>query len=186
MAEAIRKGRAKTFVQQIDVSLLSDYFPARSLRQCDRFSRLALLGACLALKDAKTPPANIGNCGVVLATGYGPTSPTLDFLDSILDHGERMASPLAFSLSVHNIPAAIVAKNLQIQGPCATVCQYESAVASGLLLAAQWLRDERVERVLFGAVDEYTDLLASIVAAWMLWRQFRIFKRMKEAAEITA
>jgi 3-oxoacyl-[acyl-carrier-protein] synthase II len=97
--------------------------------------------------------------GIVLASGYGSSTPTLDFLDSILDFGESMASPLAFSLSVHNIPAAIIAKSMQILGPCAAVCLIENPVASGLLLARDWLEENRVERVLFGAVDEITPSL---------------------------
>ena len=50
-----------------------------------------------------------------------------------------------------------------------------------LLILPQWFG---VDGVWFSMPT--SDLLASIVAAWMLWRQFRIFKRMKEAAEITA
>jgi 3-oxoacyl-[acyl-carrier-protein] synthase II len=162
LAEAISTGHTDTFKERTDTSGLTNFFPPRVLRQCDHFSRLAILGACLAAQNAGLNPTELGNCGIVLATGYGPATPTFDFLDSLLDYGEQMASPLAFSLSVHNIPAAIVAKTLQIQGPCATVCQYESSVASGLLLASQWLDDKRIDRVLFGAVDEYTDLLNAV------------------------
>ncbi|MDR1947272.1 MAG: beta-ketoacyl synthase chain length factor [Desulfovibrio sp.] len=162
LADAVRAGRTESFTQLADISRLSDFFPARALRQCDRFSRLALLGACLAAEDAGLSHTGTDNCGVVLATGYGSAVPTFDFLDSILEHGEQMASPLAFSLSVHNIPAAIVSKTLRVQGPCATVCQFESAAASGLMLASQWLYGGRVDRVIFGAVDEYTELLASV------------------------
>ena len=50
-----------------------------------------------------------------------------------------------------------------------------------LLILPQWFG---VDGVWFSMPT--SDLLASIVAAWMLWRQFRIFKRIKEAAEITA
>ena len=145
---------------KVDTSGLSRYLPARLLRQCDRFSRLALLGACMAAEDAGLElPGR--DCGIVLASGYGPTTPTFDFLDSVLDFGERMASPIAFSHSVHNIPAAVVAKNLQIVGPCSTVCQFDSAVAAALLLAQNWLDEGRVERVLFGAVEEYTEVLST-------------------------
>jgi hypothetical protein len=48
---------------------------------------------------------------------------------------------------------------MQIPGPCAAVCLVENPVASGLLLARDWLEDNRVERVLFGAVDEITPSL---------------------------
>ena len=149
---------------ETDFSALSDYFPPRTLRQCDRFSRLALLGASKAIESAGLSPADMRDCGIVLTSGYGPATPTFDFIESLLAFGEGMASPLAFSVSVHNIPAAIVAKNLGVVGPCATVCQFDSAVASGLLLAQGWLAEGRVERVLFGAVDEKTAVLEAIIA----------------------
>jgi 3-oxoacyl-[acyl-carrier-protein] synthase II len=149
---------------EADLSALSGYFSPRTLRQCDRFSRLALLGASRALERAALAPADLRDCGIVLASGYGSATPTIDFLNSLLDFGEGMASPLAFSLSVHNIPAAVVAKSLEIVGPCATVCQFDSAVASGLLLARDWLAEGRVERILFGAVDENTAMLEAVTA----------------------
>ena len=151
-------------VPEVDTTGLSAYFPARALRGSDRFSRLALLGACLALEDASVHLAgeetNFEGWGIVLASGYGPVTPTLEFIDSLEAYGQAMASPLAFSHSVHNIPAAVIAKNLNIAGPCATVCGVETPVASGLLLAWGWLMDERVDHVLFGAVDERTATLA--------------------------
>jgi len=149
-------------VREVDLSTLSDYFSSRTLRQCDRFSRLALLGASRAIKRAALSPADLRDCGIVLASGYGSAMPTFDFLNSLLDFGEDMASPLTFSLSVHNIPAAVIAKSLEIVGPCASVCQFDSAVASGLLLAQDWLAEGRVERILFGAVDENTAVLEAV------------------------
>lgn len=159
---ALRGSPETAFTAGADLSALSGYFPPRALRQCDRFSRLALLGACMAAEQAGIALKEIQSCGIVLSSGYGPATPTFDFLDSLLEHGETLASPLAFSMSVHNIPAAVVAKTLHIVGPCATVCQYESSVASGLLLAENWLEEGRVDKVLFGAVDEFTAVLASI------------------------
>ena len=151
-------------VPNVDTACLAAYFSMRTLRGSDRFSRLALLGACLAMEDASVPLAagktNFEGWGIVLTSGYGPVTPTLEFIDSLDTHGQAMASPLAFSHSVHNIPAAVIAKNLNIVGPCSTVCIVENPVASGLLLAWGWLMEGRVEHVLFGAVDEMTPTLA--------------------------
>ena len=146
-----------------DTSKLKDFFPARGLRQLDHFTRMALLCAAQALQDAGTGAAkDEAPTGVVLSSGYGPAAQTFDFLDSILAHGERMASPLSFSHSVQNIPAASIAAKLDLVGPCATFCQLDAPVAAGLAAARQWLDEERVEQVLFGAVDEHTPFLARI------------------------
>ena len=161
-------GKGAPFGPEVDTASLTRFIPARALRQCDRFSRLALLGACEALESAGVSPTSLAGSpkryGIVLASGYGTATPTLEFIGSILDFGEAMASPLAFSHSVHNIPAAIIAKSLQITGPCSTVCQREGAVAAGFFLARSLLREGRVDRVLFGAIDEATPTLAAVTA----------------------
>ena len=164
LAAVMKNESPAPVVHETDLSSLSGYFTPRTLRQCDRFSRLALLGASRAIESAGLSPSDLQDCGIVLASGYGSATPTFDFLNSLLDFGEGMASPLAFSISVHNIPAAVVAKSLEIIGPCATVCQFDSSVASGLLLAQGWLAEGRVERILFGAVDEKTAMLEVITA----------------------
>jgi 3-oxoacyl-[acyl-carrier-protein] synthase II len=151
---------------EADLAPLKDRFPARALRQMDRCSRMALLCACMALEDAglvreALPP----DTGIVLATGYGPATPTFSFLDSLLTHGERMASPLAFSHSVQNIPAASLALALNLTGPCLTLCQRDAPVTLGLLTARQWLAEGRTRFVLFTAVDEHTPLLAETTRA---------------------
>lgn len=145
-----------------DTSSLKEKVSSRAIRQMGHFSRMALLCAVDALDDAglsleEVPAADVG---IVLATGYGPATPTFMFLDSILTHTELMASPLAFSHSVHNIPAASVAIVLGLTGPCSTVCQLDAPVAVAMLTAKLWLAEGRVRHVLVGAVDEATGLLA--------------------------
>lgn len=178
---ALEGASLSPFTERTDTSGLADFFAARALRQCDHFSRLALLAAARAAQNAGTNFAGREDCAIILASGYGPARPTFDFLDSILDHGETMASPLAFSLSVHNIPAAIIAKTMGVIGPCATVCQYESAVASGLLLAQSWLDEGRAETVLFGAVDEMTAILKNISARLINEREDRSAPAVRRA-----
>lgn len=152
-------------VGQADTESLKEYMPARALRRVDHFTRLTLLAAFSALSDAGLTPADLTETGIILATGYGPARLTFDFLDSIIDHGPEMASPLAFSHSVHNIPAATVALTMQVTGPCATVSQFETSVGAALLMARSWLAEGRVARVLVGAADERTDFLEQASAA---------------------
>lgn len=152
----------------VDTSALNQYVKPRDIRQADHFTRMALLGAYTALEDAGLSPDNLDNTGIVLATGYGPTQRTFDFLDSFLEYGPQLSSPLAFSHSVHNIPAASVALKLGVVGPCCTVCQFESSVTAGLATACGWLAEGRVSRVLFGAVDERTAIMADHTGCFAL------------------
>lgn len=142
-----------------DPSPLEAFLPKRALRRIDHFSRLALLGAHLALKDAGLLEADRQRLGVVIATGYGATRTTFSFLDTVIDDGDPCASPTHFSNSVHNAAAAHVAIQLKATGPSLTVSQFEMSVPSALLAARQMLEEGRVDRVLFGAVDEYCAVL---------------------------
>ncbi|WP_169732643.1 beta-ketoacyl synthase N-terminal-like domain-containing protein [Desulfonatronum lacustre] len=145
---------------QADLTALDEFVPKRSLRRVDRLSRLALLGASLALRDAGlSGPGSLDSqnerTGVIVATGYGAAATTFAFLDSVIHDGDACASPTHFSNSVHNAAAAHISILLKITGPCLTVSQFELSTVSALLTAGQWLAEGRVDRVLFGAVDEH-------------------------------
>ncbi|WP_158269638.1 beta-ketoacyl synthase N-terminal-like domain-containing protein [Desulfonatronum sp. SC1] len=139
-----------------DLAALDEFVPKRSLRRVDRFSRLALLGAHLALQDAGIAVSGaLDRTGIIVATGYGAAATTFTFLDSVIHDGDVCASPTHFSNSVHNAAAAHISILLKITGPCLTASQFELSTVSALLTAGQWLTEGRVDRVLFGAVDEH-------------------------------
>jgi 3-oxoacyl-[acyl-carrier-protein] synthase II len=145
-----------------DVSRLEEFLPARTLRRIDHFSRLGLLGSHLALADAGLPDAERARLGVIIATGYGAAVMTYAFLKSFIDDGDACASPTCFSSSVHNSAAAHISIQLGAKGPNLTVSDLHLSVPSALATARIWLAEERVERVLFGAVDELSELIGYI------------------------
>lgn len=138
---------------------LEEFCPTRSLRRIDHFSRLALLGACLALADGGMLGADHRRTGLIVASGYGATAATVAFLDSIITGGDVCASPTHFANSVHNAPAAHISIMLGVTGPSLTVSQFDMSAPSALLSARQWLAEGRVDHVLFGAVDELSGVL---------------------------
>jgi len=142
-----------------DTSRLEDYVTKRVLRRVDHYSRMALLGAYLALDDAKKLDEDRSRMGIVIATGYGASHTTFAFLDSFIHDGDNLSSPTHFSNSVHNAAVANVSMLLNITGPGLTVSQFEMSVPSAMLAARIWLEEGRVDSVLFGAVDEYCDVL---------------------------
>mgnify|MGYP000844654112 FL=1 len=144
-----------------DTAPLERFVDKRALRRIDHFSRLALLGAHLALVDAGLPALERTRLGLIVATGYGATATTFAFLDTVLDGGDALASPTHFSSSVHNAAAAHTAILLGITGPNLTVSQFEMSVPSALLAAQGWLAEGRVDAVLFGGVDEACAVLRS-------------------------
>jgi|GEM_PF-181601 len=142
-------------VMRADTSSLENYVSKRSLRRIDRYSRMAVLGACLALEDADRLEKMSERTGLIIVSGYGAAATTFSFLDSVIKDGDTCASPTHFSNSVHNSAAAHISILLSITGPSLTISQFHTSVASGLLTARQWLAEGRVDEVLFGAVDEY-------------------------------
>jgi 3-oxoacyl-[acyl-carrier-protein] synthase II len=143
-----------------DTARLTDFVPLKALRRIDNFSKLGLLGAYLALEDAGVlAEGKQERLGVVIATGYGATGITFAFLDSFINDGDICASPTYFANSVHNSAAANIAMMLGATGPSTTVSQFHHSVPSALQTAWLWLAEGRVDRVLFGAVEELSELI---------------------------
>jgi len=151
--------------RRADTAALDGFVDRKALRRMDTISRLAILGACLALRDAGVDRPD-ERMGVALSTGYGPSGTTLAFLDSFIDSGDACSSPTLFSSSVHNAPAANLSTLLGVTGPNLSVSQFEVSASSALLTATLWLEEGRVDRVLVGGVDEYGDVLG------YCWKRF--------------
>lgn len=147
-----------------DTSRLDEFIPPRKLRRVDRVAGMALLGASLAISDAKLPTEALEQTGIVLATGYGALDTGFSFVASFLDKGDQLSKPTFFSNSVHNAAAAYLSIFLGIKGPCLTVTQFDLSVPTALLTAVQWLEEGRVESVLVGGVDQYNDVLGYAAA----------------------
>jgi 3-oxoacyl-[acyl-carrier-protein] synthase II len=159
-AEVITKeGTGRLSVYRARTEGLEEFFAKRELRRIDHYAKMALLAASLALKDAKVSGQRQGTTGIIVATGYGPHRTTFGFLDTFVKEGNNFASPTLFASSVHNAAAAYAAILFGERGPSLTVSQLEMSVSSALLTAWCWLAEGRVDSVLFGAVDEYSDVL---------------------------
>lgn len=144
-----------------DLGALERYVPRRSLRRLDRLSRLTLLGALTALADAGHPLDGLPpEVGLVLGTGFGPAATTFAFLETVLEHGDALASPMLFSQTVHNAPLAHLAIHLGAQGPTSAVSSFHLSVSTALNTARAWLLEGRVHLVLVGAVDELCSVQA--------------------------
>jgi 3-oxoacyl-[acyl-carrier-protein] synthase II len=138
---------------------LNQRLPARRRRRLDHFSRLALLGAGLALDDAGPTGITGERTAVIVASAFGPAATTFAFLDSVIDDGDSCASPTLFSSSVHNSAAARIAMVHQLSGPNLSLTQFSRSFPMALQTAALWLEEGRADAVLCGAVDEYCNVM---------------------------
>jgi 3-oxoacyl-[acyl-carrier-protein] synthase II len=142
-----------------DTSRLNEFIAPKKLRRIDHLSRIALLGAGLAIADSKLSPKELEDTGIILATGYGALNTGFSFLSSFLDKGDQLSKPTLFSNSVHNAAAAYISIFFGIKGPSLSVSQFDLSVPSALLTAMLWIKEGRADSVLVGGVDEYCDVL---------------------------
>lgn len=157
---ALEDGEIPLPVYEADLSSLEDYFPKRTLRRINRFGKMVGLAANDALVDAGVEKTiDRSRLGLVLATGYGSSASTFDFLDSYYMDENGGVSPMTFSYSVHASAMSTATILLGITGPALTINQLETSTALALQTARGWLATERADAVLVGGCDEYCDIL---------------------------
>ena len=159
LADSFSRDNDRLSRSMTDTSHLADYLPKRSLRRIDHFSRMALLAAGKAIKDVDPLLFSKDKTGVIIATGFGALKTTFAFLDSYIEKGDKLASPIHFSNSVHNAAAAHISICYGIKGPNLTVSQFDMSFFSALITAGAWLETEKADTVLLGTSDAFCDVL---------------------------
>ena len=129
----------------------------RKLRRMDRLVRMSAVAARLALKQAGLE--TLDSIGVIFGTAFGALATTQKFVDSWIKQGERHASPLQFTHSVHGIIASQIALDLGARGPNLTLSQRDISFEAALVTACQWIESGHAEALLVGGADELTPLL---------------------------
>ncbi|MBN1865702.1 beta-ketoacyl synthase chain length factor [Candidatus Sumerlaeota bacterium] len=143
---------------------LSRFASKRELRRLDAFSRMALLAAFLAREDAAIEWPDPSRIAVVFGSGYGPLGQTFAFQDSMIDDGDKCASPACFATSVHNVLASQVSIAMRIEGPCQTIAAFGQTAAAVLSTAQGLLERDEADYVLAGVGEEYTPVVGYCVA----------------------
>jgi 3-oxoacyl-[acyl-carrier-protein] synthase II len=157
-------GGASLPVYRARVEGLDSFVPKRALRRLDRFSRMALLAACLAREDAGIGFTDSSRVGLVFGSAYGPLGATFAFQDSAIDDGDKCASPTSFANSVHNALASQVSIAMGIEGPCFTVTSFGLTVAGVFSTARMWLAGDVADYVLAGVGEEYSPVVGYAAA----------------------
>lgn len=129
------------------------FFDSRALRRMSRIIKLGSTAATIALKEANVEiPA-----AIVVGTGFGCLEDTSLFLRKMITNKEETLNPTPFIFSTHNTIAAQIAIQLKTHGYNSTYSHrnfsFESALMDGFLL----LKEEEVNNVLVGGIDELTD-----------------------------
>ncbi len=133
----------------------------------DRCSDLTL-GACyLAVRDAglSWQEQQHPRWGVSLGSAHGCLESMLNMTGRVQQKGLRFGSPVIFTHSFANSPAALAAIEYDLQGPCMTHCVGDLSGAVALEYALTAIRLGKADLVLAGGADALSRaLLASVNA----------------------
>ncbi len=160
----------------VDGSELGRWLPASATRRLSPSSRFAVVAATLALEDAglltdsgrPVVDATLATQGleaaaVVLSTCYGATASTERILRQVFLEGPGAASPMQFTESVANAPAAQVALRFGARGPNLTVTQREAGPLIAAAQAAALVASGRSPIALAGVAEEMNPLLHAML-----------------------
>ncbi len=145
---------------RVAVQGLDEFVSAKQSRRMDHFTGMAVLAACLAVKDAGVEADSRfkSETGIVLGSALGPQSSSFSFLDGIMDGGDNCASSFLFTNSVHSTAAAQVALTLGIRGPTRTISAFHHTAAASFASAFSWIANRVVHRVLVILTEEISAL----------------------------
>jgi len=133
-----------------------EHLGPKGLRTLDRTTRLALVAAQFALKDAalEVTPAGCQDIGVVLGCTMGSVRSISEFDVESLREGPRYVNPALFPNVVINSPASHIAIRFQLRGVNSTISTGFTAGLDAIGYALRLLQLRRVKAVLVGGVEE--------------------------------
>lgn len=145
----------------------------RGLRYKDQATRLGLLAAFRALKDAGLPdpaatagglvhPARVG---VVVSSNLGNLDTVCRTAATIAAGTVADAAPIDLPNASSNVIASSIAVRFGLRGPNVTVCNGASSGLDAAFLAASLIRADRVARVVLVGVEPVNDVVESLVTA---------------------
>jgi 3-oxoacyl-[acyl-carrier-protein] synthase II len=140
---------------------ISDFDPEallgkKGLRTLDRSTRLLSSAAHLALEDANLSitDENTYSTGVAVGTTFGSLHSISQFDREGLIEGPRYVNPSFFSNTVINSPASQVSIRYKVKGFNTTISTGFCSALDAISYAADFIRLERADIVLAGAVEE--------------------------------
>ncbi|MCH9650221.1 MAG: hypothetical protein K0U98_18430 [Deltaproteobacteria bacterium] len=156
-----RGARLAALVQGAD---LTSWVKPRAARRMSPPSKLAVAAATMAVEESGLDVAACtGPVAVFVATSFGPTSFTERILNQVLVEGPEAASPMLFTESVANAPAAQIALTFHAVGANVTVTQREAGPLIALARGVEEVAAGRAEVAIVAAVDEISPVLHAAI-----------------------
>ncbi len=159
-----RFGARPRLAALVDPSTLKPHLDAAAARRMSPPSKFAVAAAKMAVAQAGLAPADVPpESAVVVATSFGPTSYTERILNQILLESPEAVSPMLFTESVANAPAAQIALTFGAVGANVTVTQREVGPLVALGRAVAEVATGRSPLAIAAAVDETSPVLHAVL-----------------------
>ncbi len=144
-----------------------NFIDAKLIRRMSRIIKMGVAAAmeCLLEAEVAKPDA------IVTGTAYGCLEDTVSFITKMVEYNEETLTPTAFIQSTHNTIGAQIGLMLQCNNYNNAFVHrgfsFESALLDGMML----LKENEVENVLVGAIDEITNVSHTILNRMGLYKQ---------------
>jgi 3-oxoacyl-[acyl-carrier-protein] synthase II len=128
--------------------------PVLRYGRMDDYSKLGLLAIALALKDAHLDQwTEMRNIAVIASTVNGCLQTDVDYFDTVMPEGGRLASPNLFAYTLPNTYIGEAAICFGITGASFIIHEPSLSGYAGLLLAMECLSNHDCEAVVVGVCD---------------------------------
>ena len=148
--------------------VFKEYINPRLLRRMGRMVRMGVCAASKAMTDAQVTDPD----AILVGTGMGCLKDTEEFLTSIYESNENIASPNQFIQSTHNNVAAQIAIMLSCYNYNFTYVHrgfsFESAMLDAMLHLIE--AEGNPKNIVVGASDELTDMYLKVTSKLNFWK----------------
>jgi 3-oxoacyl-[acyl-carrier-protein] synthase II len=144
-----------------------NFIDAKLIRRMSRIIKMGVAAAMECLQEAEVTKPD----AIVTGTAYGCLEDTVSFITKMVEYNEETLTPTAFIQSTHNTIGAQIGLMLQCNNYNNAFVHrgfsFESALLDGMML----LKENEVENVLVGAIDEITNVSHTILNRMGLYKQ---------------
>jgi 3-oxoacyl-[acyl-carrier-protein] synthase II len=138
-------------------------FNARRARRMSDYVKLTLAATSLAMQDAGVDEAEefARECGAILGTTHGAAAYSEMYYRQVVNEGIAAANPMLFAEGVPNVGSAQLSLMLGLKGGAQAIVGSRTAGLEALHLGAHRIASGACDRLIIGAAEERTDLLAA-------------------------
>ncbi len=135
------------------------WIPPMAARRMSPPSKMAVAAAKMAVEECGVEAEALHEAAVYVSTNFGPSTYSERILRQVFEENPEAVSPMLFTESVANAPAAQIALAFRAVGPNVTVTQREAGALLALSQAAAEVARGRVPVAIVAAVDEISTVL---------------------------